>query len=151
MNGGIATRLNRLEATAKAKPRARTPSERRAAVALVVGVEAALVAFYLGGWQMGDDGMTCLQRGMASSTPGGCKPCFDWSLYQAERAYSGQLGIWHTVERLNAAFEAIGDQRAELRHSLGDLLDRAEEIGDPVLIGIARDYADVERVALGSG
>lgn len=136
-------RLGRVEAVARTKfVRApeRSRAEARTGVAKVWTVEAALVAYYLGGWRLGRDGFSCLLAGMEKAHAGGMERSLLWAAGKAEQAFSGKLGEWHTAERLSLAFEAIGSERHQLLEQLGNVLDRAEELGDRTLIKIAADY-----------
>ncbi len=129
-------------ATLEARPRPvreKTPAELRDAVRAVSTIEACLVAFYLGDWQPGDDPMDALKLGLAKATPQYCKPSLNWAARAAEHAFSG-FGMWHSTERLNAAYLAIGDDRHDLVRGFGDLLSRVDEFGDLVLANLEREY-----------
>ena len=134
-------RLVALEARPR-PAREKTPAELRHAVRVVSTVEACLVAFYLGGWQPGADSMAALKLGLAETTSQYCEPSLNWAARTAEHAFSGAFGMWHSVERLNAAYLAIGDARHEIVRGFGDLLARADEFGDPVLAGLEREYLE---------
>lgn len=137
----LASRLAKAEAAVAAtrRPPERTRAQIRESVAAVSGIEAAIVAYFLGGWRPGGDGFACVLDGIAASHTGGMTRSLSWACYKAERVHSGQLGVWHSAERLNAAFQAIGPHRHRLLSEIGDVLDRAYQIGDPTLIKIAAE------------
>ena len=135
-------RLIALEARPR-PAREKTPAELRHAVRVVSTVEACLVAFYLGDWQPGVDPMAALNLGLAKTTSKYCEPSLCSAAQAAEHRFSGQRGMWHSTERMNAAYLAIGDARHEIVRGFGDLLTRVDEFGDPVLAGLERGYRDV--------
>ncbi|MEG3176183.1 hypothetical protein U1872_08085 [Sphingomonas sp. RB3P16] len=135
--------LAKRTAALEARPRPvcdRTPAELRRSVNIVSTIKASLVAFYLGEWQPGVDSMVSLKLGLAKTTPQHCKPSLCSASQAAEYRFSGELGMWHSTERLNAAYLAIGDDRHDLVRGFGDLLSRVDLFDDPVLVNLEREY-----------
>lgn len=85
--------------------------------------------------------MAALKDGLAKTTPQYCKPSLCSAAQAAEHRFSGGLGNWHSAERLNAAYLAIGNDRHDLARGFGDLLSRVNEFGDPVLANLERGYS----------
>lgn len=135
MSRDLRTRLHKIEA---AHPAPSLPiRDRWANVERGLAFDAALIASRFGGWRSGEDAIACLIAGLEKTRPGASPRCLMWSAQKAEEAHSGALGQWHTPERINAAFNAIGCDRGELLDGLSDLLDHADRIGDVALIRMA--------------
>lgn len=140
----MTTLRRRLDAVAaKHRPPAgqRSHSDQHSATEKLARFKAAMVAYYLGAWRPGLDAYECLKAGVASVNSPGAQPSLLHAACAAERAFSGRLGSWHTAERLRAAFVGIGQARGQLITELGDVLSRADEIGDATLTAIARKAA----------
>lgn len=141
MSRDLQRRLSAVEKASLAPSKVPSRAKMRKSVALLQGTKACVVAAFAGGWRSGLDGMTCVLKGIdATHTPGMTRSLL-WAYYKAERAASGLLGDYNSRSRLEAAFLAIGDDRADLFDSIGDVLNHANLIGDPVIIGIADRFA----------
>jgi len=111
-------------------------------MANLFAVQAAIIAHYLGEWRPGDDAVAALRGGIEAVRLQYCKPDFNWALSKAELSASGKFGMSHSVERLNAAFDGIGEHRETLARQFLDVLSWSDEIGDPLLAGVARHFLD---------